>query len=133
MQAIERMRREIGSESDGREVRLEFMHLDLASLSSAKQFAMSFQEKNLPLHILINNAGIAWVPLGKLLKLDCTCALLNQLFCSLEKSEDGYELHLQVCLHVHVYIPKCTCTCGIYNHVHVSTLDDKSALLVTCT
>jgi NAD(P)-dependent dehydrogenase (short-subunit alcohol dehydrogenase family) len=75
-EAIERMRREIGSESGGREVRLEFMHLDLASLSSAKQFAVSFLEKNLPLHILINNAGIAWVPL--------------------EKSEDGYELHLQV-------------------------------------
>lgn len=51
--------------SDGKEVKLEFMHLDLASLSSAKAFAVAFQEKNLPLHILINNAGVAWIPLGK--------------------------------------------------------------------
>ena len=59
------MKREIGLEGSGREVMLEFMSLDLASLSSAKQFVVSFQEKNLPLHILINNAGIALVPLGK--------------------------------------------------------------------
>ena len=56
---------EVCSGNDGKQVRLEFMHLDLASLSSAKAFAVAFQEKNLPLHILINNAGIAWVPLGK--------------------------------------------------------------------
>ena len=59
------MKREIGLAGSGREVKLEFMPLDLASLSSAKQFVVSFREKNLPLHILINNAGIAWLPLGK--------------------------------------------------------------------
>jgi len=36
---------------------VEFMELDLASLSSVKQFAINFKEKGLPLHILLNNAG----------------------------------------------------------------------------
>ena len=53
------------SGNDEKQVNLEYMHLDLASLSSVKQFVVDFQEKNLPLHILINNAGIAWVPLGE--------------------------------------------------------------------
>ena len=64
-QAIERIKAEVCSASDGKQMKLEFMHLDLASLSSVKQFIVEYQEKNLPLHILINNAGIAWVPFGK--------------------------------------------------------------------
>lgn len=64
-QAIERIKAEVSTESEGKQVKLEFMHLDLASLSSAKAFTVAFQAKNLPLHILVNNAGLAWVPLGK--------------------------------------------------------------------
>ena len=59
----------------GKEVKLEFMSLDLASLASVRQFIQAFQEKNLPLHILINNAGIAWVPLGKL-PINCPLSML---------------------------------------------------------
>ncbi|CAI8041845.1 Short-chain dehydrogenase TIC 32 A, chloroplastic [Geodia barretti] len=66
----------VGEGASGKDVKLEFMPLDLASLSSVKQFTVAFLERNLPLHILINNAGIAWLPL--------------------EKTEDGYELHMQV-------------------------------------
>lgn len=36
----------------------EFMILDLASLKSVRAFASNFAAKGLPLHILINNAGI---------------------------------------------------------------------------
>ena len=54
-----------GGGGGGREMKVEFMPLDLASLSSVRQFTESFREKNLPLHMLINNAGIAWGPLGK--------------------------------------------------------------------
>ena len=64
-QAIERMKTEVNSESDGKQVMVEFMPLDLASLASVKEFVVAFKEKNLPLHILVNNAGIAWVPLGR--------------------------------------------------------------------
>ena len=46
------------------EVKAEFMSLDLSSFLSTQQFVTAFKEKNLPLHILINNAGIALVPQG---------------------------------------------------------------------
>ena len=61
----------VGEGESGKEVKLEFMPLDLASLSSVKQFTMAFLERNLPLHILINNAGIAWLPVGKLPDTHC--------------------------------------------------------------
>lgn len=48
------------------------MKLDLASLRSVRAFVSEFRKKNLPLHILINNAGI-FSPHGK--------------------TEDGFEMH----------------------------------------
>lgn len=41
---------------------VEIWHLDLASMQSVKQFASKFLETNRPLHILINNAGVMFVP-----------------------------------------------------------------------
>ncbi|XP_066497052.1 dehydrogenase/reductase SDR family member on chromosome X-like [Hoplias malabaricus] len=55
---------------------VEFEFLDLASLDSVRQFVRSFENRKLPLHTLINNAGIMLVPEGK--------------------SEDGFELHFAV-------------------------------------
>ncbi|MEQ9668889.1 SDR family NAD(P)-dependent oxidoreductase [Coleofasciculus sp. G2-EDA-02] len=37
---------------------VEFLPLDLASLDSVRTFAKLFQERHLPLHILVNNAGV---------------------------------------------------------------------------
>ncbi|PPT08910.1 Retinol dehydrogenase 13 [Geitlerinema sp. FC II] len=37
---------------------VEFLPLDLSSLDSVRQFVKLFKERNLPLHILVNNAGI---------------------------------------------------------------------------
>lgn len=37
---------------------VEFLPLDLASLDSVRTFVELFEQKNLPLHILVNNAGI---------------------------------------------------------------------------
>ena len=48
-----------------KQVVLEYMQLDLSSFQSTKAFILAFKERNLPLNILINNAGIAWVPLSK--------------------------------------------------------------------
>lgn len=50
---------------------VEFIQLDLLSLASVTKFANEFKAKKLPLHILLNNAGV----------MNCPFAL----------SEDGYE------------------------------------------
>lgn len=44
---------------------IELMMLDLASLESTKKFTEDFKQKNLPLHMLICNAGVFMVPHGK--------------------------------------------------------------------
>lgn len=38
--------------------KVEFMKLDLGSMQSVKEFAAEFAAKSLPLHILMNNAGV---------------------------------------------------------------------------
>jgi len=53
-----------------------FMQLDLASLESVRKFATSFEEKSLPLHILVNNAGI--------------------MACPKSKTVDGFEMQIGV-------------------------------------
>uniref|UniRef100_A0A7S2ZLX4 Protochlorophyllide reductase n=1 Tax=Rhodosorus marinus TaxID=101924 RepID=A0A7S2ZLX4_9RHOD len=45
--------------------KVEFMQLDLANSDSVRSFADAFIEKGLPLHLLVNNAGIAAVPHAK--------------------------------------------------------------------
>lgn len=46
------------------ELNMEFMKLDLGSFESTKNFIESFKQKNLPLHILICNAGIGLAQQG---------------------------------------------------------------------
>lgn len=41
---------------------IEFLELDLNSLDSVRQFSKKFMEKDLPLDLLINNAGIMVIP-----------------------------------------------------------------------
>ncbi|XP_047226728.1 dehydrogenase/reductase SDR family member on chromosome X-like isoform X3 [Girardinichthys multiradiatus] len=48
-----------------KEAKVEFEKLDLASLQSIQQFAESFKKRNLPLNILVNNAGVMLVPEGR--------------------------------------------------------------------
>uniref|UniRef100_A0A3Q3JWF4 Dehydrogenase/reductase (SDR family) X-linked n=1 Tax=Monopterus albus TaxID=43700 RepID=A0A3Q3JWF4_MONAL len=57
-------------------IAVEFRKLDLASLQSVRQFVQSFKERDLPLNILVNNAGVMLVPEGR--------------------TEDGFEQHLGV-------------------------------------
>ncbi len=59
-QAIARLK-----EYSEKDLKVEFMRLDLGSIQSTKDFVRAFKEKNLPLHILINNAGIALLPYSK--------------------------------------------------------------------
>ena len=76
MQALARLREEVGVEFPGQEITVEFMPLDLSSFQSTQQFITAFKERNLPLHILINNAGIALVPQGILTILYHVCCML---------------------------------------------------------
>ncbi len=46
----------------GNEVQIEYLELDLASFESTRDCAKLFTEKDLPLHILVNNAGICAPP-----------------------------------------------------------------------
>ncbi len=48
-----------------KDLKVEFMRLDLGSIQSTKDFVRAFKEKNLPLHTLINNAAVAWIPYSK--------------------------------------------------------------------
>ena len=63
IQAIQLLKEE--ALAAGKEVNVDLMKLDLASLESTKNFIEDFKQKNLPLHLLICNAGIALVPHGK--------------------------------------------------------------------
>jgi len=54
------------------------MKLDLGSLDSVREFVAEFEKRQLPLHVLINNAGIS-LPQG-----------------TVEKTADGFEAHIGV-------------------------------------
>ena len=53
------MTEEVSQEHPDKSISVEFMPLDLASLWSVKRFTEDYKQKGLPLHLLINNAGIA--------------------------------------------------------------------------
>ncbi len=68
---------------------VHFMELDLSSLQSVVQFAQAYKQRDLPIHMLVNNAGIMMCPhklstdgielqfatnhLGKPLRVVCVC------------------------------------------------------------
>nr|XP_044997525.1 dehydrogenase/reductase SDR family member on chromosome X [Jaculus jaculus] len=52
--------REIRKETCNDQV--EFLYCDLASLRSVRAFADAFKAKGVPLHVLVNNAGVMMVP-----------------------------------------------------------------------
>ncbi|CAM6106369.1 unnamed protein product [Calypogeia fissa] len=59
-------------------INAEVMELDLLSLASVRAFAKEWNDRKVPLHVLINNAGIF------------------SMFVRQKFSEDGYEHHMQV-------------------------------------
>lgn len=72
------------------------MHLDLGSLKSVKSFAQEFLKKNLPLDMLILNAGIMKSP-GEAFGLP-------RLTYGFELTEDGFEQHIGVNHIAHFYL-----------------------------
>ncbi|KAF7689426.1 hypothetical protein HF521_012779 [Silurus meridionalis] len=67
LRAVRRIQKESGHR------KVEFMYLELASLKSVRQFVQRFKARGLPLHTLVNNAGVMLVPE--------------------RKTVDGFELH----------------------------------------
>ena len=57
--------KEEGAESKETGIKVEYLPLDLSSFQSTIDCVRAFKEKNLPLHILINNAALAWTPFGE--------------------------------------------------------------------
>lgn len=74
------MKEEVQAELPDRSITIEWMLLDLGSFRSSKEFIMAFREKNLPLHILINNAGIAFAPSSQHLSV-CLSVCLDSTLC----------------------------------------------------
>ncbi|XP_057573828.1 dehydrogenase/reductase SDR family member on chromosome X isoform X2 [Hippopotamus amphibius kiboko] len=56
--------------------KVEFLYCDLASMRSIRQFVQKFKMKKIPLHVLVNNAGVMMVPQ--------------------RSTEDGFEEHFGV-------------------------------------
>ena len=61
-QALERMKQEVQLEQAGRDIEVDSMQVDLSSFRSTRDFVDAFKARGLPLHLLINNAGLAWLP-----------------------------------------------------------------------
>ncbi|XP_060067663.1 dehydrogenase/reductase SDR family member on chromosome X-like [Ylistrum balloti] len=66
--------------------KVDFLLLDLASLESVNKFVDNFLARGLPLHILINNAGVMLMPY--------------------KETEDEMEYHFQVNYLGHLYLSK---------------------------
>jgi len=62
--------------SSNKKGKVEPMKLDLCDFRSVREFAQAYKDRNIPLHILINNAGVMNVP-------------------KFEKTTDGFETTLQ--------------------------------------
>jgi NAD(P)-dependent dehydrogenase (short-subunit alcohol dehydrogenase family) len=65
---------------------VESMQLDLASLRSIEEFSRQFLAKKLPLHVLVNNAGV--------MKSPGSIWVGQELTYGFELTEDGFEAHI---------------------------------------
>ncbi|KAF9387643.1 hypothetical protein CPC16_006917, partial [Podila verticillata] len=62
-EAIEKAKQEIKNKyPNASEPQIEFLQLDLNDINNSAQAARNFLNKGLPLHILVNNSGIANTP-----------------------------------------------------------------------
>lgn len=54
-------------EHPDKSVAIEWQLCDLSSFRSVKEFIATFKERNIGLNLLINNAGVAWLPFSELI------------------------------------------------------------------
>ncbi|KAF9899316.1 hypothetical protein BX616_003104 [Lobosporangium transversale] len=62
LEAIEKMEKELAETAPQLYPKVDFLFLDLSNLRIVAQSAKEFLSKGLPLHILINNAGLGLIP-----------------------------------------------------------------------
>ena len=95
VQAIERMCGEVAEEHPDRTINVEFMSLDLASLQSVKTFIEDDKQKELPLHLLINNAGLGLVGQSGVRTYIRLYVCMSGLLCQ--------YMHIVICVYMCVY------------------------------
>uniref|UniRef100_A0A673VSR7 Polyprenol dehydrogenase n=1 Tax=Suricata suricatta TaxID=37032 RepID=A0A673VSR7_SURSU len=86
--------------------KVEFLHCDLGSLRSVRQFVQHFKEKKIPLHVLVNNAGVMMVPQ--------------------RKTRDGFEEHFGV-----NYLGHFLLTCLLLEALRASGAPGRHARVVS--
>jgi NAD(P)-dependent dehydrogenase (short-subunit alcohol dehydrogenase family) len=92
--AIAKMEQEISnSENKGK---LTFVPLDLSSLDSVQRFAEEFKALDLPLHVLILNAGVMKSPGSEFIGQNLTYGF--------DTTADGFEMHIGVNHIGHVHL-----------------------------
>ena len=67
------MKEEIENQFPDKSIKLEWMILDLGSFRSTKDFTVAFKKRNLPLHVLINNAGVVMLLNAPLSECNSQC------------------------------------------------------------
>jgi retinol dehydrogenase-12 len=80
----------------GPATKVRFLPLDLSSFRSVKKFAVAFERLNLPLHILVNNAGVMKSPGAGFVGRSFTYGF--------ELTADGFESHIGVNHLAHFYL-----------------------------
>lgn len=81
---------------DNQDPKVIFLQLDLGSLKSVKTFVDEFLNLGLPLHILLNNAGI--------MKSPGSTFIGTEMFYGYETTADGLEVHIGVNHIGHFYL-----------------------------
>ena len=91
------MKEEIEKQFPDKSVTIEYMILDLGSFRSTKDFTVAFKERNLPLHVLINNGGISLLsgPLGEF-KGHSLWSKITLFYVFAAHTVDGHEIQFQV-------------------------------------
>ena len=94
---MERLKTELAGEKEGLEAKVDGLALELSSLRSARDCADAFKAKNVPLHLLVNNAGVLAEELSE--HGNKRFARENEtvlLFVNTGKTDDNHELMYQV-------------------------------------
>ena len=74
------MKTEVRQMNPDKLITVEWMLLELSSFRATRDFTVAFKERNLPLHVLINNAGVGGVPFSEHSSKHTPAALCS-LYC----------------------------------------------------
>ena len=93
---MESLKTNLSKEKEGLEAKVEGLALELGTLRSARDCADAFKAKNLPLHLLVNNAGVLT---EQLCECEQHCSAVTEthlLFHPTAKTDNNHESMYQV-------------------------------------